>query len=448
MSESKKIRARRRELFLLLPLLFFFSCAKGSKKEAKMPGMALGSQTKSRGGESPAKEKSGGKKILYWYDPMMPNYKSDHPGKSPMGMDMIPKYAEEEEGKGGITVSSTTQQLIGVQFASVRELPVARKIRTVGRVEVDESKLFTVHTKFEGWIEKLFVERTGDFVRRGTPLFQIYSPQLVSTQEELLLAKRATRTLETSTYSEIRESSFRTLQAARRRLRLFDISEREIRQIESSGKVLKSLTIFAPASGYVFEKMALEGMQVVPGMALYKLADLSTVWILGDLYEEDLPFVKPGQRAVATLNAYPGRKWVGKVSFVYPYLQEKTRTNQVRIQFRNPRGILKPGMYANVEISIPQGVRLVVPETAIVETGERQLVFVKSGKKRFEPREVVAGVSFDGKREVLQGLRAGEEVVTSANFLLDSESRLKEALQSMGSGQKSAQGVGSDRKNH
>lgn len=429
---SKKTRGKKVLFAFLFFGLSFFSC---SKKEKATPHtkMSMGSDTKME--HKASNQKQGGKceEVLYWYDPMHPWYRSDKPGKAPdCGMDLVPKCADEEEKEEHlIAISPQKQQLIGIKLTKAKEELIARKIRTVGIVAMDENRISAVQTKYQGYVERAFVNQTGNFIHRGQPLFTVYSPDLVSTQEELLLAKRAYKQLRESAFEGIEESSRRALEAARQRLRLWDITLAQIEKVERTGEIIKSLTVYAPRSGYIFKTHIAHGMTINPGMVLYEIADLSVVWILADLYEQDIPFVKPGQKAVATLDAYPGKKWTGKVSLIYPFVEEKTRTNKARIVFPNPKALLKPGMYASVEIHVPIGRRVTVPETAVMETGERQLVFVKKSKGAFEPREVVAGVSFEGKREILSGLKPGEEVVTAANFLLDSESRLKEALGGM-----------------
>lgn len=348
-------------------------------------------------------------------------------------MESIQKEGKVQEvTPGTVQITPERQQLIGVRVGKVEMRPLEKVIRTVGKVDYDERRVVTVSPKIGGWIEDLYVDFTGRFVRQGEPLLTIYSPELVSTQEEYLIALRAKQDLLKSPFSEVVSSGESLAESARRRLKLWDISEGQIKALEESGQPRKTLTLYAPYSGFVLEKMAYKGMNVMPGMALFKLADLSTVWLYADIYEYELPFIRLGQQASIQLSYLPGEIFSGKVIYLYPSLNPETRTAKVRFEFQNPHGKLKPEMFANVEIKVPLGRRLVVPEEAIIDTGLRQMAIVDKGDGYFEPREVKVGAKVDHYYEVTMGLKAGERVVTSANFLIDSESKFKEAVGAIG----------------
>jgi Cu(I)/Ag(I) efflux system membrane fusion protein len=333
-----------------------------------------------------------------------------------------------EVAPGTVQISPERQQLIGVRIGTVEKRPLQKVIRTNGRVEFDEKRLATISPKIGGWIEELYVDFTGAPVKKGAPLLTLYSPELVSTQEEYLAALRARQELAASPYPEVAASGNALVESARRRLRLWDISEEQIRELEQTGQVRKSLTLYSPYGGIVLEKMAFKGMRVEPGMALYKLADLSVVWLIADIYEYELPLIRLGQQASINLSYLPGEAFTGKAVFIYPYLDAQTRTARVRFEFANPRGTLKPEMYAGVEITIRLGDKVAVPEGAIIDTGIRKVAIVEKGAGYFEPRDVKLGTKAGDYYEVLDGLKVGERVVTSANFLIDSESKLKEAI--------------------
>lgn len=339
--------------------------------------------------------------------------------------------AGHEMDSASVYVSPEKQQLVGVRTALVEVRPLVKKIRTVGIVTYDETKVAHVYTKVEGWIDKLFIDYTGKLVKKGQPLFTLYSPDLVSTQEEYLLALQAKESLGSSSIQEIRSGSASLLEATRRRLRLWDIADKEIEEIEASGQPKKHLTIFSPLNGFVTKKEAFQGMRVMPDRELYTIADLSTVWVSADIYEFELPHIRLGQKAAITLSYFPGHLFTGRVSWISPALDEKTRTVKVRLEFANHDFMLKPEMYANVEIDVDAGKRLAVPDEAVLDSGVRKVVFLDKGEGRFEPREIGLGGKFDGYHEVLSGLSAGERILASASFLLDSESRLKEAMGAM-----------------
>ncbi|NUM76768.1 efflux RND transporter periplasmic adaptor subunit [candidate division KSB1 bacterium] len=379
------------------------------------------------------------RKILYYVDPMHPEYKSDKPGTAPdCGMDLVPVY-EDGQGSAGdgsaipgaIKITPEKQQLIGVQTGLVAYQEAQKSIRAVGQVAYAEPKLAYVTTKFEGYIESLLVDYTGKLVEKGQPLFTIYSPELVSTQEEYLLALKTQKAMAQTASAEAAAGANTLLESAKRRLQLWDISEKQIEELERSGEITKTLTIYSPIRGYVLEKMAVQGLKVMPGMNLYQIADLSTVWVLADIYEYEIPFVKIGQEAAVTLTYYPGEVFKGRVTYIYPFLAPETRTVKVRLEFSNPGEKLKPGMYANVNLQSGAGRQLAVPEEAVMDAGAEQIVFVAHEGGYFEPRQVKLGAKMDDRFIVLSGLTEGEKVVTSGNFLIDSESRLKSAASGM-----------------
>jgi Cu(I)/Ag(I) efflux system membrane fusion protein len=349
-------------------------------------------------------------------------------------MESIQKEGKVKEVTSGtVQISPEKQQLIGVKIGTVEMKPLEKVIRTVGRVDYDEKRIVTVSPKIGGWIEDLFVDFTGKYVMKGEPLLTIYSPELVSTQEEYLIALRAKRDLVKSPFPEVAGSGYSLAESAKRRLKLWDITDDQIRILEETGQPRKTLTLYSPFSGFVLEKAAYNGMNVMPGIALFKLADLSVVWLYADIYEYELPFIRLGQQASIQLSYIPGEIFTGKAIYIYPSLNPETRTAKVRFEIPNSQGRLKPEMYANVEIKVHLGQKLAVPEGAIIDTGLRQMAIVDKGSGYFEPREVKVGAKVDDYYEVIKGLKAGERVVTSANFLIDSESKLKEALAGVGS---------------
>ena len=341
-----------------------------------------------------------------------------------------------KEGMGGeaamassdsVMVSPRKQQMIGVKTTKAEIRSLVRSMRTVGQIEVDERLLEHVHIKLEGWIEKLYVRFTGENVKKDQMLFEIYSPDLVATQDEYLLALKSVQQLGDSEFPEVAEGARSLLEATKRRFSLWDITPDHIEDLERTEKVLRTLPLHAPISGYVLKMNLREGMYVTPDLELYTLADLSKIWVLADFYEYEIPEVKLGQQASISLAYFPGKKFNGKVTYIYPTLDPKTRTVKVRFEFPNPGWKLKPGMFANVELTIPLGKRLVVPNTAVLDSGREQRVFIAQGEGMFEPRKATVGIRTQQWYEILEGVKEGETVVASANFLLDSESNLKSA---------------------
>ena len=367
---------------------------------------------------APSADASGEKKVKYYKSTMMLGEISQTARKDSMGMDMVPVY-EGEDDTSTISIDPVTIQKMGVRTAPVTKGPVRRVIRTVGAVEFNETALADVTTKFSGWIEKLYVDSTGREVKKGEPLFEIYSPDLYSAQNEYVLSL-------TQGAGGLRGS-------ARQKLSLYDISEAQIAELEKSRQPQRTLRVVAPIDGIVVEKMVVQGQRAEAGMKLYRLADLALVWVQSQVYEQDIPYIKLGQEAEVSLSYFPDRKFRGRVTYVYPTVDEKTRTARVRMEFHNPGFFLKPGMFATVEIrSELDPSALLVPDTAILRSGEKNTVFVALEGGKFEPRTVTLGPrSENNAYQVLHGLTEGDQVVVSGQFMLDSESQLREAIQKM-----------------
>lgn len=327
-----------------------------------------------------------------------------------------------------VSLDLRRQQLIGVRTAMVTREPFDKSIRTVGIVKYDETRLADVNLKIEGWIRQLFVETTGQAVERGQALFTLYSPELLTTQQEYLLALRAREQAQQSQVADAREYADRLVQSARQRLTLWDLSPEQIRTLERTREPQTAMTFRSPVSGVVTEKRAVQGMHLMPGQSLYTIADLSVVWVEADVYEAEIALIKLGQRAAVTIDAYPGERLFGQTVFIYPYVAENTRTVKVRFAFDNRRGRLKPGMYANVELHVPMGVGLTIPADAVLDSGTRQVVFVAEGDGYFQPRDVKVGQRLGDKVQILEGLKEGEQVASGAAFFLDSESQLRASV--------------------
>jgi Cu(I)/Ag(I) efflux system membrane fusion protein/cobalt-zinc-cadmium efflux system membrane fusion protein len=389
------------------------------------------------------------REILYWQSPMNPSEIYDKPGKSRMGMDLVPVYADgASSAEGMISINPVVVQNMNVRTAPVQQKDLSTVVRAIGKVEYDEQKLFNVNTKVSGWIEQLYVNYTGEMVKRGQPLFSIYSPELVTTQREYLLALKTQEKVASSSFETIRSGGNTLLEATRKRLEYWDIPESEIKQLEQSGEIKKAVTLKSPAAGVVLHKNAVDGEFIKSGTPAYKIADLSTIWVQTSVYDYEVPWIEEGQPAQMELSYQPGKTYEGTVAYVYPSLDQKTRTVQVRLEFANPNLELKPGMFANVRIQTrPKNSVTVIPNEAIIRTGERNIVFVAKDEGTFEPREVTLGME-GGERnneiEILEGVKPGEEIVTSAQFLFDSESRLQEAIQKMLQQKKSSSDVEMD----
>ena len=379
---------------------------------------------------APATQAKGQKKVLYYRNPMGLPDTSPVPKKDPMGMDYIPVYEGEELQSNGreIRVSMEKVQRLGVRTETVGRRELTQTVRAVGTLQIDERRINTVAPKFEGWIERLDVGTTGQQVARGQPLMEVYSPDLVTAQQEYLIAARGMQAVKDAS-PEIQASMKQLMASALMRLRNWDISEQELQRLEREGTMRRTVTLRSPVSGVVVEKPALKGMRFMPGEALYQISDLSSLWVVADVFEQDLALVRPGQHAKITVNAYPGKAFSGKVAFYYPTVTSETRTGKVRIELANPGGLLKPSMYASVELAAgPARKAVAVPASAVIDSGVRRVVLVQVGEGRFDPRDVKLGARANDYVEVLDGVKEGEAVVVSANFLIDAESNLKAAL--------------------
>jgi len=368
----------------------------------------------------------GEKAIAYWRAPMNPSEIYDRPGKSSIGVDLIPVYEDELVGGVEIKIDPVTQQNMGVRTTIVEKGPLVHTIRTYGHITYDETRMSEISPKFNGWTEKLYADFTGQQVEKDQPLFSIYSPELLTAQEEYLSAYRNEK-------HNPSKNAKNMLKSARIRLAYFDVSEKEIRSIESAGVAKKALKIRSPFKGIVTHKNAVEGGFVKAGTTIYKITDLSRVWVEAHIYEYELPMVSVGQEAQMTLPYNPGKIYNGKVAFISPYLQKKTRDVVIRLEFENPLMELKPDMFTDVLIKTTvKNEGIIIPSEAVIRSGERNVVFVPREGGKFTPREIMLGVSLDeGKVEVLKGVAPGESVVISGQFLMDSESKLKEAVQKM-----------------
>ncbi len=370
------------------------------------------------------------RKPLFYRNPMNPQDTSPVPKKDSMGMDYVPVYPEQPtgaatpSGMSTVQIDPAQQRLIGLKTTRAARASFEPTIRTTGRVAFDETRVVKVQPRFEGFVETLQANFSGKFVKKGETLATIYSPELLATDEERLLARRAEGTLARSGLPDAAE-------AARARLRLFGISDAEIARLEESGKPLRALPLAAPRSGFITAKNVVQGARVGPSEALFDIADLSVVWVIADVYEYELPRLHVGQTATLTLSYWPDKSWRGRVGYIFPTVDDKTRTIKVRIEVENPRTELKPEMFADVQISATPRQALVVPEDAVIDTGTRKVVFVALGEGKLAPREVQTGDSAHGQIEIRSGLREGDEVATGANFLIDSESRLKSAINAM-----------------
>jgi Cu(I)/Ag(I) efflux system membrane fusion protein len=372
--------------------------------------------------QTPAKPE---RKILYYRNPMGLPDTSPAPKKDNMGMDYLPVYADEATAAGLVTLTPEKIQKLGVRTETVGKRLITHTVRAVGTVQVDERRIVVVAPRFEGWIDKLYVNATGQPVRKGQPLMDVYSPELLASVEEYRIAQGAGERLE---------------EAARRRLRNFGIAEGGLRRLLASAGNVRGVPLSAPAGGVVLEKNAVAGMRFGAGEVLYRIADLSSVWLLADIFEQDLAYIHEGHAASLKVNAYPARTFSGKVAFIYPTVTAQTRTAKLRVELPNPDGLLKPAMYGSVELLAHPAHEpvLAVSDSAVIDSGIRQIVLVQRGEGTFAPRSVRLGKRGEGYAEVLEGLAEGETVVTQANFLIDAESNLKAALGGFG-GQEQSQ---------
>lgn len=372
-----------------------------------------------------------GPKILYYRNPMGLPDTSDVPKKDSMGMDYIPVYADEAESSGGtvVKISVDKVQMLGVKTEQVGLRQINRNVRAVGRIEADERRVYNIAPKFEGWVDQLLVDATGDVVKPGQNLFEVYSPELISAQREYLIALQGVKSMKDAA-PEAQGGMQELAQASLMRLKSWDIGDEDLRKLRETGEVKRTIAYRSPVNGIVTEKAAIKGMRFMPGEMMYKIADLSTLWVIADVSEQDSGLIKTGQLAKIRLDAYPGREFSSRVTYVYPTLNAQTRTTQVRLELANAGGLLRPGMYAQVELAGlgSKGRVVAVPDTAVINSGRREVVLVDLGEGRFEAREVKLGVRSDDYVEVLEGIRKGEKVVVSANFLIDAESNLKAVI--------------------
>jgi len=369
------------------------------------------------------------RKILFWYDPMHPAYKADKPGIAPdCGMTLVAKYADDDIANmtaGTVIIPDDKQVLAGVRTALVERKALIRNIRTTAQIVADESRISHVHVKIGGYIDRVFVDFVGQQIKKGEPLFTLYSPDLVSTQEEYLIAKRGNTTLSAAPFKDVVQGAQTLLESTRQRLKLWDITDEQIRKLDETGKVERDLTFYSPVTGFVTDRKAFPQTSITPDTELYTVSDFSSVWATADIYEYEVPFVHLGQRVSFALSYYPGKNYSGTISYIYPNVDPQTRTVKVRVDIPNPTFALKPQMFADAELKVNYGVQILVPQEAVLDSGKEQHVFVVHGGGAFEPRKVTLGPVFDGNVAVLSGLKPGEQVVTSGNFLIDAESRMK-----------------------
>ena len=395
----------------------------------------------------------GGRNVLYWVDPMHPAYKSDKPGIAPdCGMKLQPVYADGGAAAvstganlkpasandistmevGTVQITPEKQQLIGVKYEQVELGGGSRTIRAVGKVAIDETRIGHVHTKVEGWIDKVFVDFTGKLVKKGQPMLTIYSPDMLASQRELLLAAKAKTIMRDSALPSGFDQSESLLQATRRRLELWDLSEAQIDQVLRTGEPIKNITVYSPMTGYITDRKAFPQVKVMPDTDLYTIVDLSRVWIMADVFEYEAPNIHVGETARVSLQALPGKSFSARIDYLQPEVDPMTRTLKVRLNMDNPGVMLKPDMYADIEFRVNIPSKLTVPADAVLNAGERKTVFVDRGNGYFEPRQVKTGEREGDRIQILSGLSQGERIVTSGNFLIDSESQMKAAASGMG----------------
>jgi Cu(I)/Ag(I) efflux system membrane fusion protein len=376
-------------------------------------------------------------KLLYYRNPMGLADTSPVPKKDSMGMDYIAVYdsdaADEPASANQVKISTDKVQKMGVRTEAAQLRSMDRTIRAAGRVEPDERRIYMIAPKFEGYVERLHVNVTGQPVAKGQPLFEVYSPELVSLQREYAIAAQGVVSLKGAD-SPAQLGMARLVESSLQRLKNWDISEEQVKALVASGETQRTMTFRSPVSGIVTEKKAVQGMRFMPGEALYQVSDLSAVWVVADVAEQDIGLVKNGSKASIKINAYPDKLFEGKVTYVYPTLKMETRSVPVRVELANPGLLLKPAMFAQVELPVSaKGQVLTVPVSAVIDSGTRQIVLVQLAAGRFEPRTVLLGERSDDFVAVREGLKEGEQVVTAANFLIDAESNLKAALGSFGS---------------
>ena len=386
-------------------------------------------------GNNDTGSESGKRKILYWWDPMLgPSSIADHPGKSAMGMDLVPVYGDQ--AGPGVMIDPAVVQNMGVRTATVTRGTLLKTVRTVGLLSLPEPGLHDVSLKVGGWIDKLDADQEGMHVHYGEPLFEIYSPDLQVAEQELISAVKSQNALVPGASDTLRQESQNLIDSAKRKLRLWDVDERDIEAIASADQPPRDVTFRSPATGHIEEKMVVQGSSVQPGMKLLRIAGHSKMWLDVQVYGQQLPFVKLGQKVMATVDGVPGRTFTGTITFMYPHLDHMSRTLKVRATLDNPEFELKPGMYATADIvTQPVSDAILCPHEAVIDTGTRQIAFVADGGGHFSPRDVRVGFSGDGDQvQITEGLAPGETVVTSGQFLMDVESRTIEATRKLTTG--------------
>jgi len=395
---------------------------------------------------APAKPASGSssggpRKVKFYRSPMNPAQTSPVPRKDEMGMDYVPVYEDEHQATGpapsgyaAIQITFERQQLLGLKTAEVKLASIHASLRTTGRITYDETRQHHVHTRYEAYVERIYANFTGKYVKKGEPLAAIYSPELLAAENEFLIALGSRQIpLFGSGHGKGQPPSIDLVASARRKLRLWEMSDADIEALARRGEPSEAVKLYSPISGYIVNKTVVHGSRVKPEDALFEIVDLSRVWVLADVYEYELPRIRLGQTATMTLAYWPNRSWAGRISYIYPAVDPKTRTVKVRLEVDNPKNDLKAEMYATVVIAVEPRTSLVVPEDAVLETGTRWLVFVAEEGGRLQPREVVMGERADRQVEIKSGLQAGERVALGAPFLVDSESRLQAAIAGMAS---------------
>jgi RND family efflux transporter MFP subunit len=383
------------------------------------------------------------RKILYYRNPMGLPDTSSVPKQDSMGMDYIAVYEGDDEGSANgsvVKISADKVQMLGVKTEQVGLRQLSRNVRAVGRIEADERRVYTIAPKFEGWVDQLHVDATGNVVKPGQNLFDVYSPELISAQREYLIALQGLNSMKDAA-PEAQNGMQELAQASLMRLKSWDIGDEDLRRLRESGEVKRAIAFRSPVNGIVTEKIAQKGMRFMPGEMMYKIADLSTLWVIADVSEQESGLIKNGQAAKVKLDAYPGREFNSRVTYVYPTLNAQTRTTQVRLELANAGGLLRPGMYAQVELAGlgSKGRVVAVPDSAVIYSGRREIVLVELGEGRYEARVVKLGTHSDDYVEVKEGIGEGEKVVVSANFLIDAESNLKAVIAGFSQAEKDKQ---------
>jgi Cu(I)/Ag(I) efflux system membrane fusion protein len=379
------------------------------------------------------------RKLLFYRNPMGLPDTSPTPKKDPMGMDYVPVYEGEQDDQSSgpaaanqIKISTDKVQKLGVRTEVAKLRSLDRVVRAAGRIEPDERRVYAITPKFEGYVERLHVNATGQPVGKGQPLFEVYSPELVSAQREYAIAAQGVDSLQEAG-GEAQRGMRQLADSSLMRLKNWDISEEQIKALAKSGETKRTLTFRSPVAGIVTEKKALQGMRFMPGEALYQVADLTAVWVVADVFEQDIGLIKSGSKATVRINAYPDKAFTGAITYVYPTMNAETRTVPVRIEVANASQLLKPGMFAQVELPVAaKGSVVTIPTSAVIDSGTRRIVLIQAGEGRFEPREVKLGARSDTYVEVIDGVKDGEPVVVAANFLIDAESNLKAAVGGFG----------------